>query len=105
MATSDGCQSRGPGSDDIGRDHNNDDKQEVELEIIDPSIGSPMVDDYSSESDVDTEPAKAFHRKISTYKEIKATVRKEGGTFFFTSSIGLFPFFFLLGVAIVPLLY
>ncbi|CAE1169525.1 dgkA [Acanthosepion pharaonis] len=38
-----------------------------------------MLDDYSSESDVDTEPAKAFHRKISTYKEITTTTcTKEG---------------------------
>lgn len=77
MATSGSCQWRGAGPDDT-RDH----KEVTPIERID-SGGFPMLDDYSSESDVDTEPAKAFHRKISTYKEITTTVRWPA------SSIGL----------------
>ncbi|GAB1605280.1 diacylglycerol kinase delta-like isoform X1 [Argonauta hians] len=39
----------------------------------------PTQDEYSSDSDIDTEPAKAFHRRISTNKEIKTTTAiKEG---------------------------
>lgn len=33
------------------------------------------VDGDSSESDGETEPAKSFHRRISTNKEIKCSVR------------------------------
>ncbi|CAI9736844.1 diacylglycerol kinase delta-like isoform X2 [Octopus vulgaris] len=41
--------------------------------------GGPTQDEYSSDSDIDTEPAKAFHRRISTNKEIKTTTAiKEG---------------------------
>lgn len=36
--------------------------------------GSPRSGDESSESDNETEPAKTFHRKLSTRKDIKSAV-------------------------------
>uniref|UniRef100_A0A182VRY2 PH domain-containing protein n=1 Tax=Anopheles minimus TaxID=112268 RepID=A0A182VRY2_9DIPT len=41
--------------------------------------GSPRTGDESSESENETEPAKIFHRKLSTKKDVKsATATKEG---------------------------
>uniref|UniRef100_A0A182NMR7 PH domain-containing protein n=1 Tax=Anopheles dirus TaxID=7168 RepID=A0A182NMR7_9DIPT len=41
--------------------------------------GSPRTGDESSESENETEPAKIFHRKLSTKKDVKsATAVKEG---------------------------